>query len=204
MKKILIICVFCIFSCSSDSQNKICSDSFTINEKISNLFNLEVNHILLSDYQETIFFCSLPNNFNEYILYYSKSWKFKNQKIWLSEGYHLQKYLPRLKKISKYKVLNKLFELGKGGRWDAEVHVLQDIIQSEYAVFITTAIELLNNKPEKEILSFWHFFYDGPHPENCQKDYEELYKRYHKENPRIAKLMKQSYEKLLENGCQGH
>lgn len=202
MKQKLIIYVILLLGCSFSAQENI---SISMKDRISNLFDIEGNHIVLSHEDEIIFFRSLPNSFEEYLYFYSKPHLYKGSKYWLSLDYHF-KYLLNLYRIDKSQVLNKIFELSKDGYWDSDyASSLQKILQLEYAYNTSIGVKILNKKPINEVLSFWRFYFDGPHPENYQKDFEELYKRYYEESPRIADLMKQSYEQLLsEHDGHGH
>lgn len=63
----------------------------------------------------------------------------------------------------------------------------------------------MGNFSSEDIISFWRFYIDGPHPDNYQKDFEELYRRYRTENAQVAELMKKAYEELLlESDRHGH
>ncbi len=93
---------------------------------------------------------------------------------------------------------SKLITLSLGAHWDADaVNILQGNIQTTVKEDVKDFCLFLSHFNDKVISDFWNFFFDGPHPKNYQKDFEELQKKCKVHDPRITKLMKSSYEKLL-------
>ena len=118
-------------------------------------------------------------------------------------------FLPELKAlIPEEKYYKKMLGVGVGGVWDAdEVNWLRIHLQDIVTENVSLSLEVLNEKKESEIRSFWHFLYDGPHPKDPRKreHFESLYLRVKRLDPIIAKQLKQAYEQLLsEYDDHGH
>ena len=55
----------------------------------------------------------------------------------------------------------------------------------------------LSDYDDKFISDFWHFYFDGPHPESYKEDYETLYLKIKGIDTKVAGFMKLSYDKIL-------
>ncbi len=92
----------------------------------------------------------------------------------------------------------KMISLGIGGFWEADaieymrLHLLGLVFQNS-----SLAIDILKKKTNEEITSFFYFLFDGPHPENFQQTYDELYSRLSGLDIKIANLMKKAYTYLV-------
>lgn len=67
--------------------------------------------------------------------------------------------------------------------------------------------KILDKRPDNEICGFWYCIYDGPHPSNFRDIHDALYNEFIKYNPRVANLMKSTFEKMLldtERCCPCH
>jgi hypothetical protein len=227
-KYIKLLAISFLISCGSKSdeqyQDKIgieIKDTLSINESAKLLIALSNNLNSLENQKK--YFNFFPNNFTEFndIFGYKEipdsfydtidlkdfgkiDHSQFNGPLYENSGIYIDIFFQKLKINTRDRV-KKNIDICLFAKWDADgVNMYQMYLQDDFISLLNIYSVELENKTNEEILSVWHFFYDGPHPENYQKDYEELYKRYKNKNPRIAKLMKQSYEKLLENGCQGH
>lgn len=101
---------------------------------------------------------------------------------------------------------SRLISLSCGAHWEADaVNILQDYIQTTVEENVKDFCLFLSDFNDKVICDFWHFYFDGPHPENYQEDYQQLYLKIQGIDPKIAETMKQSYEQLLsEHDGHGH
>ncbi len=108
--------------------------------------------------------------------------------------------------IDQTKIVKRVIKICYDGYWQADgISIFQDYLHLGMKNNIVTYITELGLKDKNEILSFWHFYYDGPHPENYQEDYQRVYIKVQAIDPRVADLMKQSYKKLLsEYDGHGH
>ena len=100
----------------------------------------------------------------------------------------------------------KLISISIEAYWDADaVNIIQDYIQGTVEDNVTDFCFFLSNFKDKIISDFWHFYFDGPHPESYKKDYTLLYSKIQGIDPKVAEIMKHSYEKLLsEHDGHGH
>ena len=129
--------------------------------------------------------------------------------VWPSINHELYGFLPELKAvIPEEEYYEKMMDVGIGGIWDADqVNALQGHLVDLVTENIELSLEVLNKKEEKEIVSFWHFLYSGPHPDHPKnrESYENLHLRVKRLNPPIAEQLKQAYEQLLsEYDEHGH
>ena len=93
---------------------------------------------------------------------------------------------------------SKLISLSCGAHWDADaINILQEYIQTTVKENTKDFCLFLSGYSSKVISDFWHFYFDGPHPENYKEDYEVLYSNCKAIDPNIAELMKKAYGQLL-------
>ncbi len=202
-----------------------CISSESITKRVSTLFQIEIEqNYVLSKIDEERFFLALPNNFDEFISFYGRRYQLKDgRRLFLSPDYHYFTLLPNLYYIDKKHLTEKLVQISLNGNFNENrqissmdldsvsflsnlidaTAVFQRSIQLHFASNVATTCQILNNLDDNEVLSFWHFYFYSPHPENYREDFEELQNRFMKYDKRIAQLMKQSYEKLL-SGHDGH
>ncbi|MCH7408062.1 hypothetical protein MM239_01535 [Belliella sp. DSM 111904] len=223
MKKITIITLTIILlgSCNSPNRNTYSltfaeNKEYTTNEKIKNLFLLEQQgSFVLSEKNEVKFFNSLPESFEEFNMIYGKKHDLKDgRRLYLSHSFHFQTLLQNLYYIPKDRVTKNLVNIAieasyiedndKDGLDDLSnlfdaISIYQTLIQQWFSKEISNSIEILNEFGKNDILKFWKFYFAGSNPENYRHEYEELYKRYRKLDVRIANIMKEAYESILEN-----
>ena len=109
--------------------------------------------------------------------------------------------LPKLKTtIPTKEYYDKMLSVGVGGDWDAdEVSYLQHHLREIVAENVPLSVEVLRKHKAMEIISFWYYLYDGPHPDHPinREHYNNLHHSINDLDPRIAELLKQAYEQLL-------
>jgi hypothetical protein len=49
-------------------------------------------------------------------------------------------------------------------------HIISKIPSDNVSLFC----ELLSERTDEEIYSFWYFYFEGPHPSNMKKDYDSV------------------------------
>ncbi len=59
----------------------------------------------------------------------------------------------------------------------------------------------LKTYSEKDVKSFWSFYFDEVHPENIELNKLKENERF---DPHMYTIMKSCYEKAIVNGCKGH
>ena len=214
IKKSIVIIFTLLFSgCINIPEEKMPKPITTlsrgsISERISILFQIEsLNSFALSPENERRFYSALPNTFEEFRIIYTKRHKLKDgRNLYLSIDYHFETLLPNLYYIKKEVIIKKLLSISLNGNWEPDaISLFQKSVQLQFASEVILACKALKSHSDSEILSFWYFYFDGPHPESYKMDFEVLFSRYNKVNSRIADLMKQSYQKLLrESEGYGH
>ncbi|HDP54665.1 MAG TPA: hypothetical protein ENN24_03155 [Bacteroidetes bacterium] len=230
---IILFAVIAIYSCKNsqkDSQHPVekkLENSESVNKRVSTLFQIEMKqNYVLSEEDEELFFSALPNNFSEFESFYGIRYQLKDgRKLFLSSSYHYNTLVPNLFYVDKKLITKKLIQISINGYYAEDKQIssmdfdsisslsnlfdataeFQRSIQLYFASNVAITCQIINELSSDKILSFWTFYFDGPHPDNYQKDFEELQRRYEEYDPRIANLMKQSYEKLLsEHNGHGH
>lgn len=113
---------------------------------------------------------------------------------------HIIEVFFKLDKIPKEVFTRKVIELSFYGTWEADaINYFQHGVRKNTKGNIELYCRLLSDYSEDELLSFWHFHFDGPHPENHQDYYESLHEKAKIFDPSIAKIMRQAYHELLAN-----
>jgi hypothetical protein len=151
---------------------------------------------------EKLFFDLFPSKFDCFNYLYG------NAKHSVLNSYSLDhvEILFSLNIIGPTQHVAKQIELSLQGSWEADaINYLRYNMKNQVSNILHQFVKQLSAYPDKEILSFWYFLFDGPHPENYKDDYNKLYNRCKALDSEIAELMRQAYEKLLsEDKCQGH
>ena len=118
-------------------------------------------------------------------------------------------FLPELKSVIPAEdYYEKMLGVGVGGTWEAdEVNYLEIHLREMVTSNTKLSLEVLERKGEMEIRSFWHFLFDGPHPDHPinRKLHDSLYVSISRLSPPIADQLKLAYEQLLsEYDEHGH
>jgi len=123
--------------------------------------------------------------------------------LYLNVDKHL-KMLFSSNAISSEIKTKRIVDIAKEANWDDSME-FQYYLQQDIVIIFSdyfNAIQMLN---DKEIFDFWYYFFDGPHPENYNDLFKELYAKGYTLNKNIAELMQKAYSKLLsEKKCDGH
>lgn len=213
-----ILLIFFICCCNNTIENAQFDNNKSVTEKLTDIEIQEKAKKLQEVYQlaldetkyKSIFFEEFPNSFDSFVRLYG----YIDDDDGNTHFYPLYDYsyehvcllFSELRDfISINKFCQKLIHICIDGYWQPDgVSCLKLVVyeSSKYSVIMSQELKILS---DDKILSFWRFYFDGPHPDNHQKNYEELYKQYYEESPRIADLMKQSYQQLLsEHDGHGH
>jgi len=212
MKFSIVICIsLIIISCSNSQSEQNFDKMLTIKEHADTLKTL---HELITKRgleerekkkYEKAFFYAFPNTFSRFEAVYGYDRRLGPSDLYEGHIDHLNTFA-NLNSVEIKTYLRKLIYISKDGKWDADaIGMLQHFMQENLRNNLDICVTILNELSEEETRGFWYFFYDGPHPDNYQDIYEPLYKNLNEKDPRIAGLMKQSYENLLsEQHCEGH
>ena len=115
------------------------------------------------------------------------------------KGKNIIDYFANLNTISKDVYYEKYINICVNGVWHA------DNIQEAFG-FVNrllndtdAACKALSKRTDEEIKSVFQFIFDGPHPNNDdnQKIYDQLHPILAKQNVRLARLLTESYNKVL-------
>lgn len=115
------------------------------------------------------FFEEFPANFQEFIKIYGYEEDGDNTKygILYDESYnHVCVLYKKIgNSIPPNEYYNKLINLCIGGFWQSDGVSCLEMVAKEFIQNNTKSfIEILSKRNTKEIQSFWHFYFDGPHP----------------------------------------
>jgi len=116
---------------------------------------------------------------------------------------HIDYLFAHKDKIDSSVFVAKLCNIAVNGKWEADgigyfQHHLADFILSEPK----TVIEILNDKTDKEIESFWRFVMDGPVP---QKElFDLLHPKIRKLDKKQARTIKKEHQKMQKTYKNEH
>lgn len=186
----LIFLLLLVFSCKNPKKSN--------NEKIQLTEVSEENEINDPD-NCIIFVNNFPSNFEDFNRIYGYD-DIKGEGVLYSEYEENINNFFSCSGVSNYTKLQKAINIGINGKWDADAvglfqYKLVDLIKSNHQ----EALESLNSITKEEASSFWHFLFDGPHPEDNKNkdDVDTLMKLFGKNNAQTL-LLKLEYEKLLK------
>lgn len=189
------------------------NDSIPEQVELLKLYYSKINDSLMSEYEQQ-YFEVFPGSFKSFnnILGDSASgpiythFEFKPGPLYYEAYSYIETFFNL--DIEKSKHYTKMIKISLDGHWDADaVGIFQRLLTEEVDNNLSDFIPLLAEYTDEEVKSFWHFFYDGPHPDHplVEERYESMLKRLLEKNRRVAKLMEIAYSELLaEGGCSGH
>lgn len=147
-----------------------------------------------------IFFRLYPNSYTKFVEYYGYIGD-KPMPLYSIAFEHL-KYLMS-GKIRKFKLIDKLFNIAKDGKWDADASsYLQDYMVDLIVEYPEIILSLLNENSTKEIENFWYFilYYPSLHPEydlQYQNKYKQIYNCIQNRDKQMGGIIKKTYEKIV-------
>jgi hypothetical protein len=154
---------------------------------------------------EKTFFDLFPHSYAKFIEYYGYV---ENKPMPLyHEAFEHIKFLTS-SKICKQKLLDKLVNIAKDAKWEADApNFLCEILRSSILECPDTILSLLKDKEIKEINNFWYFilYYPSLNPENDDQYthmYEQLYRCVNERNKAMGQIIKDVYHKIVvESKC---
>ena len=162
----------------------------------SNCKNIKSKEIKESD-------CSiLTHNFPSTFEGFNKSYGFDDDK---GEGELYSEYVNHIESFFKCEnisisgKLNKSFSIAVNGKWDADaVGMFQEKLWEFIEDNPKEALEILNDKTEKNASSIWYFLLDGPHPKNWTNvdRIKTLSDLFGKDNPQTI-ILKNQYKNII-------
>ena len=196
---VLILSFF--FSLSSIASEARCTnytgnDSLTIKaKKLRRLYLLATNSSNAKMYQRQ-FFNEFPNTFREFDQLYGYNDKTSKGAILYKDAEkHLLGLFNNLKSINDTLYYRKIVNIAIGGTWEADaVNFFQYGLINRMESKPGLIVFFLRRMNEKKVKSFWHFYFDEPHP---QKDIPDALKRIKALNKNIYRLMVKAHKESL-------
>lgn len=95
--------------------------------------------------------------------------------------------------------LSKMIAIGVNGKWDADaVSMLQQCTLNLIKDNVKISLQILNGLSKSDILNFWTYLFDGPHPndEVNKNNFNTLHKSIMTIDSAQAKLMEQAFKNI--------
>ena len=195
-----------LFSCQSKSNSKFKAFSTVENDdSILNVYYLKAttSYGVEKAENERLFFDYFPNNFGKFNLLYG----FTDTAMPLySVGEEHLTLLDSLNSIPSNEYYSKYISIAIRGNWQADnISYFQSSLYNKINSNPKLTISLLEKYSQDDIKSFWHFIFDGSHPEDKQvrDSFEKIYNKINSLNKEMAETMKDEYAKLIKSS-DGH
>jgi hypothetical protein len=154
------------------------------------------------------FFCAFPNSFKEMQAVFGFDDNKGSAPLYdYPNGENMIKYFANLNSISKDIYYDKYINICLDGVWEAdnirEAFGFADRLTND----TEAACSSISKRTDKEIISVFHFIFDGPHPKNehNEKIYNELLLIVTNQSERLGNLLKEAYYKAMtEEDGHGH
>jgi len=183
-------------------------DTLSVKERALLLKKYAVNISFMKDHQLN-FYNVFPNNYEEFkeLFGYTEIDAFNDGfgPLYMESEKYIKIFFTKIV-VDKKLLINKAINISVQGIWQADgVGFFKIYMMSEVKEHLDFYLNNLAERSQSDILGFWHFYFDGPHPESYMKDYELLYKRVMELDNEIAKLMREAYQELLTSSDEhGH
>ncbi len=141
------------------------------------------------------FFSEFPNSFSEL----NKLYGYTNDKagpLYEFSNKHIYELFNNLKDIPDTLYYNKIIRIAIGGHWDADgIDAFQDGLRTHVLNNLDLTLEILEKYSDRNIESFWFFYFDGPHPSSQIDDRLQTLKD---KDSKIYKLMISAHKKVMK------
>lgn len=147
-----------------------------------------------------LFFEEFPNSFIELKSIYD--YEFDKPNILVEKAYeHIFLLFNNLDNIEDSIYYNKLINVAIDGKWDADaIFCFQYGLQNRVFQNPELTFDLLYSRNDKEIKSFFYFFFDSIHPK--WNDIPKELRPMKKKSVRIYKLMEQALNEVKKNNSK--
>lgn len=147
---------------------------------------------------EQEYFDAFPKSFSSFVEVFgnlSDSNDFKPAPLYNESHLYVQAFF-NLESIDESNYLNRVIDICIEGDWDADaVNYFQHGTREKVKQSVERFSQLLSERNDKEIKSFWHFYFDEPHPfKEMPKELEQI-KEFDK---RIYSLMLPALEEVQQ------
>lgn len=184
----------CFISCSQNKATmnnkeetiRIAYDSLTsINNKFKN---------------GQIYFEAFPDNFKDFnsIFGYSSNnpYKIENEGVLYNDSFKYIDAFFKLNLIDKKKFINKVIDISIDGKWFADG---VNYFQHDMKIYLINNLDLFCNilslRNEKEIESFFIFYFDGLHSQVMPKEFDKI----KNDNVNLFEIIKKAYDLKNKN-----
>jgi len=181
-----------IISCNTNG-NYVTQKADTVNSRIEKLKESYEQDDYLT------FFTFFPDSFIELVYFYDYRDESSKDGLYSLYESHINYFFKYEGKISSRFFLEKAFNIGKNGVWDADgVGLFQSNITKLIIKKPNTLLEVIKSKPEKEVIGFWFFIFDGSGKHDLQNNetFESIYDRINTLDKKQGKLIKQEFERI--------
>ncbi|MFI5139176.1 MAG: hypothetical protein ACHQIM_15240 [Sphingobacteriales bacterium] len=170
MKQHYLVFLFIIFTTSICSGHSIFfkseqQDSLQLKaKKLKQLYILATASTDTKEIYEKRFFDEFPGTFKQL----NELYGYENSKaaiLYYEATEHIMGLFNNLNSINDTVYYRKTIGIALGGKWDADaVNYFQAGLKDRIEKKPELAIYILESLPEKDVKSFWYFYFDEPHP----------------------------------------
>lgn len=177
-------------------------DNLSLGDKVELLksINLKLSNGIVHQQK---FYRAFPDNFETFEMIFGNDPKYIEMYPDVEIKW-IQYFFDSLTFVEKELIYQRIISIGKDGKWDADgVNYFQHGMREKIKSNLSLSIEILKSYSAEEVISFWYFYYDGPHPENYKMDFVDLYPKVKAIDQEVSALMKEAYKELLQKS-DGH
>jgi hypothetical protein len=195
---LILVISYSVFSCKSieknnDSNNTTQKDSIidTKTEKLQRAFER-------NDY--ATFFELFPDTYSELIDFYGFDDTTGERPLYFKAKHHIP-FLFNGPKEYLRPLVKKSIKISVDGKWKADaVSCFQDELIDLIIKFPNEFLEILTTRPDKEVVDFWHFVFDGSGKYDLQnkENFEALYRKINSLNKAQGALLKDEFERMYK------
>jgi hypothetical protein len=208
MSKYLYLCLMLMFAFSVTciAQNKNATNAVAINAKalkLKNAYRLAVTSTNKKKY-EAQFFNEFPNTFKEL----NELYGYENDKpapLYHDAVKHIKELFNNIKSVNDTVYYQKIASIAKNARWDADaISYFQDGLQKRVASNSTLTLFILRNKPDKEVTSFWAFYFDYEDSTIRKEEYASLSAKISAINKKAVRMVAAGYMQSINRWKNSH
>ena len=201
LKILLIMAISClIFSCNANEKKNNSSSEILQKESTSEA-RIEKLKRAFEQKDYTTFLKLFPDTYSELVDFYGYDEKKGKQPLYDLYDAHINYFFEYEEKISSEIFAKKVYEVAKGGVWEADgiglfQSNLSDLIIRKPNIFL----EILITKPDEEVIGFWHFVFDGSGKYDLQnkEKFETIYNKINSLDKKQGKLLKGEFERMYK------
>lgn len=188
------------FSCNANEKKKDNNRDSSDTTQIKSVANTRIEQLKRAFEQKdyATFFKLFPDTYRELVEFYGFDDNTGKKPLYDFYAAHINYLFEYENKISSESFARKVYEIAKGGVWDADaVGLFQENLLKLIIDNPNVFLEILNTKPDKEAASFWYFVLDSPHPDNDQnKEFIAKLSKQFGESHKQVLLLKTQFEKV--------